>query len=817
VVSDTTQPSPAWLRWLAPAIPVAAAFALALTRIEDPDAFTHLALGRDIVQQRGFPAHEPFSFASAGSRYYNPEWLFGVAFFLSYLAAGTAGVIVLKATIVALAVSILWLDSRAWGEAAAVRPAGLLIRATVLTVIVVMMRHRFVERPDIALMVFLGFTIYALNAYVGAGRRWIFLLPALQVVWANSHPSVVVGLVPFVAVLGGGVGLRIVARLAQRWWQAPATAIPSWRQLATVAVVLVGVVIASVLNPYGVDVLTLPFTVADQAWFRHEVSELQPLRPSASPGPFVLAGFLLLSLLATLSRLPLIPALSTVPFLHLALSAVRFVFLFMLVTAPILARNLVLATAHARGVLSRRLVLGGAAAALALAVTTAAVTGAGRGPFTDLLKAPGFGVNERWVPERALRYLDARGVEGRVFNSFHFGGYIIWRDFPRRAPIIDGRGYVPPSLLEELHFAHVSSPNLERLRVRYALEAAVMQYPAYPGHVIEEVLGPNADPALASPDWALVYWDDAALVYLPRRGRYTAIIERDEYHHVQPAAGVVRLARLMADPRQAEAVRAELRRNVAETGSSLGLLLLGHATTDLDEAIATFARVQDPVRRYEADQAVAHTYWRKRDFARAAEYYERALAHDPRAIVLHNAGLARADAGDDRGAVRYLARAQRAEPDRADVYPALIAAYQRLGDEESARDLGPAFLAAAKSARVDHHVRTARKLLAESRMAEASEELSTALKLDPRSALVLSTLGFVRMAEQRFDEAVRTEEEALAIDPGHAPAHWALAQIARARGDEPTARRHLETVARLAPRTFEAWQVREALQVRRTP
>jgi Flp pilus assembly protein TadD len=431
--------------------------------------------------------------------------------------------------------------------------------------------------------------------------------------------------------VGGGVGLRIVARLAQRWWQAPATT-PSWRQLATVAVVLVGVVLASVLNPYGIDVLTLPFTVVDQAWFRHEVSELQPLQPSVSPGPFVLAGFLLLSLLATLARLPIIPVLSTVPFLHLALSAVRFVFLFMLITAPILARNLVLVTVHARGVLGRGFVLGGAAAALALAVITAAVTGARRGPFMDLLKVPGFGVNERWVPEGALRYLDARGVEGRVFNAFHFGGYITWRDFPRRVPIIDGRGHVPPSLLEELHF-----------------------------------------------------------------------------------------------------------------------------------------------------------------------------------------GLARADAGDDRGAVRYLARAQRAEPDRADVYPALIAGYQRLGDEESARDLGPAFLAAAKRARVDRHVRTARKLLAEGRMAEATEELSAALKLDPRNALVLSTLGFVRMAERRLDEAVPAEEEALAIDPRHTPAHWALAQIARARGDEPTARRHLETVARLAPRTFEAWQVREALGAARTP
>ncbi|HEU4367474.1 MAG TPA: hypothetical protein VFV05_04490 [Methylomirabilota bacterium] len=811
MVSDTAQRSPAWLRWLAPAIPVTAAFVLALTRIEDPDAFTHLALGRDLIQQRWFPTHEPFSFASPGSPYYNTEWLFDVVMYLTFLAGGTAGVIVLKAAIVALAMGILWLDSRAPGEAAAMRPAGLLIRAAVVTTIAVMMRHRFVERPDIALMVFLAFTIYALNAYLGAGRRWIFMLPALQVIWANMHPSLVVGLVPFVAVLGGGVALRAGGFLAQRWWPAPPPVTPAWRQLGTVAAVLVGVVIASAINPYRFDALTLPFTLAEHPWFRQEISELQPLRPSTWPGPYVLAACLLLGLVATLRRLPLVPTLLALPFLHLGFSAARFVFLFELVAAPILARHLVLVAASARSGLSRRLVLAGAAAALAFAVTTVAVTAGGRGPFHDAQKARGLGVNERWVPEGALRYLDTHGVEGRLFNAFHFGGYITWRDFPRRVPMVDGRGFVAPSLLEEIHFARVYPRHLERLQAHYGLEAAVMDYPSYAGDAVEEVIGPDADTALASPAWALVYWDDVALVYVRRTGKYAAVVARDEYRYVKPAKGVPGIARVMADPNRAEAVRAELHRNVAETGSSLGLLLLGHATADLDQAITTFARVRDPARRFEADQATALAFRRKKDFARATEYYERALAREANALVLYNAGLARAEAGDDRGAVRYLTRAQRTDPHLARVYPALIDAYRRLGNEASARDLGPAFLEAATRARVDQHVRAARQRLAEGRTAEASEELSAALKLDSQNATALSTLGSVRMVQQRFDEAVRAQEQALAADPRHANAYWTLAQVARARGDEATARRHLETFARLLPRSYEAWQVREAL------
>ena len=156
-----------WLWRLVALIPVAAAFVLALTRIEDPDAFTHLALGREIVQGHGFPAREPFSFTTPDSVFYNPEWLFDVVLYLGFLAGGAAGVVLLKAAVVALAAGLLWLDSRPVGEAVADRPAARLVRAAVVTLVVVMMRHRFVERPDIALMVFLAFTIYALNAYLG--------------------------------------------------------------------------------------------------------------------------------------------------------------------------------------------------------------------------------------------------------------------------------------------------------------------------------------------------------------------------------------------------------------------------------------------------------------------------------------------------------------------------------------------------------------------------------------------------------------------------------------------------------------------------
>ena len=105
----------------------------------------------------------------------------------------------------------------------------------------------------------------------------------------------------------------------------------------------------------------------------------------------------------------------------------------------------------------------------------------------------------------------------------------------------------------------------------------------------------------------------------------------------------------------------------------------------------------------------------------------------------------------------------------------------------------------------------ARRLLADGRTADADARLTEALRLDPKSGAALAMLGYVRMAERRLDEAAQVEHAALAADPREARAHWALAQLARAQGDEPAARRHFQAFARLAPRSYDAWRIREQL------
>ena len=791
----------------------AAAFVLAVTRVEDPDTWTHLALGRLMVEIRELPVHEVLVFPSGRLPYHNTEWLFDIVLYLVFRAGGLAGVVLLKAATVALAFWVLFKDATLPGAPSSDRVLRAVIAAAVLLGCLPMVRHRFIERPDIALMVFLAFTIYALNAYLLEGRRLIFALPAVHLLWANMHPSVIVTVVPFGALLAGG-GLLLLLRRG-RAEEKPG--VPTVRQLTVVAGVLVADVLASLVNPRGIEILTLPFQLAASPWFTQEINELQ--RPSFGlyPGPYVLAALLLLSFIALRRRSSLVPALMVLPFAYLGLSAVRFIFVFAIVGAPVLARNLTEIALGWTGARGRRPAMTLATAALVACAVSVALALAQVPPLADSRKSIGLGADARFVPEGALRYLDTIGMTGRLFNAFHFGGYITWRDFPKRAAIIDGRGYVPGSLREEIHFARAYPQHLARLQAAYGFDAAVLDYPIYSGEGMES-LGPDADWGLTSPGWALVYWDDFALVYLRRSSPWDAIIARDEYRRLHPANGLPAFWRSLNDKAAVPEITRELKRNVSQTGSARGRTLLGFALLQegkADAALEVFGSVRDPERRLDVLQGQALAWQQKGDKARVIETYERAVAVQEDALTLYGLGVALIDAGRPKDAIRPLERAREKNPALLPVYALLIDAYRRTGDSQREREVAQAGAAAVKRTQAADRARNGLGLNSSGRVPEAVAELEAASGLDPDNAKITSDLGFVYLYAGRTDDAVRLQRAALERNPRLAQAHYGLGLALEKSGDGPGGRRELAEYARLEPRSYLAWRLREAWSVPR--
>jgi Flp pilus assembly protein TadD len=763
------------------------------------------------VATRGFPAHEPFTFPSAAMPYYNTEWLFGVALYGVYSVAGLSAVVAFKAALLAVAGALLW-------RTAVLRPAERAgdeslrdaVAVAVVLAALLAMRYRFVERPDVALMVFIAATVYALDAFIiGGRRRALYLLVPMAVVWANVHPSVIVAGGPFAAVVGAGVVRWALARRRGD----PAAAQTTLAQLRVVAAVGGGVIAASLLNPYGWDAITLPFRLAGSEWFTHEVTELQ--RPQIREHPIALALGLLLvaTLILTVRRASIGAVLLAAPFAWLAMSGTRFVFLFPLVAAPLVVRGAMHVLGTAPCVRWRRpltTVVSGVALGVVVAVTLAI---ANVGPLAVSERRPGLGVDARSVPEAALAYLDRVGVSGRLFNAFHFGGYIAWRDFPRRAPIIDGRAWVPAELVEEIHFARAYPAHLARLHAAYGFEAAIMDYASFAGEPLDEV-APGADAGLNSPAWALVYWDDVALVYLRRAGPFGAIAARDEYRHLRPANGAAALARTLEGGAPADAIATEVARNERETGSGMARTLAGALALhrrDWDGALVRFTSVHEGPGRLSALQGVALAAGGKNDFARALAAYDRLLAETDDATVASYAGVVALTAGRNGDAIRYLERARRRDPGLLAVYPTLLEAHRRQGDADSVREVMAAYAAAQTQARAREHAARGRALLREQRATDAVREFAAALTLDPRDARARSGLAFAYALSGRFDDAAVAQHAALEVDPRLAAAHYGLALLDERRGDQAAARRRFDTFVRLEPRSYAAWQVRQRL------
>jgi tetratricopeptide (TPR) repeat protein len=795
-------------RPLCSAVVVAAGFLLGCSLVRDSDVWTHLAHGRLIVAERGLPAHEPFTYPSTAMPYHNTEWLFGVVSYLVYVAGGPAGLVVLKAASFALTGWLLWRDAMLGAP-----PRDDRLRAVIGVIVVLAallaIRYRVVERPDVALMIFLAATIYALDAFIIEGRRWpLYGLIPLGALWSNVHPSVLVAAAPFGAVIAGGVVMRL---LPQRWGVEP----PSAERLRVVAVVGVSALVATLLNPYGWDAITLPFRLAGSEWFRQEIGELQPPRLAEYPIAFALGALLAVVLVLQARRVLLVTALTVVPFAWLALSGVRFVFLLPLVVAAPLARGIAELLSRPSVGAARVRPVALASAVGCLLIATGLAVG-NTGPLYLRSRTPGLGVDHNAVPEGALAYLDRIGFTGRLFNAFHFGGYVAWRDFPRRAPIVDGRAWLPRGLIEEIHFARVYPSHLARLQEAYGFEAAVMDYASFAGQRFEDVM-PGADAGLSSPAWALVYWDDTALVYLRRAGRLGSIAERDQYRYVRPANGIDAMARALQTGAPVDAVMGELRRNARDTGSAVGRALEGAValhTRDWDRALKLFSSVDHGPGRVYALQGVALGATGKGDLSSALAAYERVAAETDDPKMLTYAGIVALNVGREAEGIRFLERARRRDAALLTVYPPLLEAYRHQANDGAAADVAAGYTRAQRLARARQHAERAGVLLREGRADAAVTELEAALALDPGDARARSALGDAYAALGRLDDAAAAQRAALAIDARLAPAHYALALLAERTGDTAGARRHFTAFVTLEPRSYAAWRVRESLAVR---
>lgn len=302
-------------------------FLLAISKILAADIWMHLGFGRLIWNLKGFPANEPFVYTMLDKPFSYSSWLFGVIYYLAYSVFDVYGVILLKAATITAAFYILLQD--------ALRPyKNYAIAVFVMTFIVIICRHRFVERPDTFMMFFLSFTIFSLNKFVYENKNYIYSLPVISMLWANSHSSVNLMVIPFLAFVFGGL---IQKHLDKKGGRLSST--PSASQLNTILLIFLASFATSLLNPNFFGQLTFGAQFLESGWYKERITELSPPTWDTFKSPYLIPPIIAASLVLNWFMvygskpsenkryLPVVHLFLIIPFIVLSFTAQRFVFM----------------------------------------------------------------------------------------------------------------------------------------------------------------------------------------------------------------------------------------------------------------------------------------------------------------------------------------------------------------------------------------------------------------------------------------------------------------------------------------------------------
>ncbi|MCK9418567.1 MAG: hypothetical protein M0R70_04200 [Nitrospirae bacterium] len=520
--------TPPWAHWLLPSLQDALFIVVFLFLIlggkdllGDADTGWHIGAGRYILETGTVPDTGIYSYTAAKMPWMAHEWLTELLFAIIHKVAGLNGIVLLAALAIAFTHSIFYGFLLSRGVST--------VLALILTIAAMAATSvHWLARPHILSMPILLFWYMALEEYRLRGRRYIYLLPVVTIIWVNLHGGFMAGLL-LVAVYWLG-------SLAEFFFSKDEKArADQKKQVINYGKVGLLATAAALVNPHGYQALLFPFRIMGQELNVGRINEwLSPNFHGVLPYEYVLLA-LIAVLGFSLLRFGFIEAGLVILWTHLSLHSVRYGPIFAIIVIPLMAIRLeaLMKDGRAGGsrlvrgvsVFSERLQqtsasLKGHALQIIVILSVTAITITGGSVLGTPLLTHEF--DKKNLPVAAVEFAERSGIQGRLFNTYHFGGYLIYKGFPKDGVFVDGRADMYNEFLKNYFDVVDVKPEWKDILARFDIDWLLIT-----------ANSPLSVLLLETDTWSLVYADKVANVFV-RNGSVNAGLT-EKYKNVKLA------------------------------------------------------------------------------------------------------------------------------------------------------------------------------------------------------------------------------------------------------------------------------------------
>jgi hypothetical protein len=467
-----------------------AIFIISLRPIADPDFWWHLRTGQLIYETGQIPKSDPFSFTAAGKPWIAHEWLSELIIYALYRLGGFGLLTFVFSSLITIAFLLVYLRSP---ERPFVAGFALLLSALATA-------PTWGVRPQMISLLLTSLFLYLLDGYQTSRRiGYLLPLPVITLLWVNLHAGFALGL-GIIGIYILGEGFEFLVQFLAR--EKPVST-PQLRQTLWLIGTLAACLLAAIVNPNGLKLYLYPFQTLTspsmqqfiQEWFSPDfhLSEWQPLAWMI----LALMGFGLLSRKASSPTWIML----TLVFGYAGLISMRNVPLFAIAAAPVLSEQIgALVQIEPGRPLNGRLLTWLNPLALAIVLLAAGLRfGSVVGGQTE--------TEQTKFPVQAVNWILQNHPAGRLFNSYGWGGYLIWRMYPQYPVYIDGRADLYG---DQFIYSYLSLYNAEP---GWGDKLAAQNV----GIILVEPNAPLANALQLSPDWAVAFRDKSSVLYIRNR------------------------------------------------------------------------------------------------------------------------------------------------------------------------------------------------------------------------------------------------------------------------------------------------------------